>query len=132
MGVVKARVVVSGFKGSRECTALVDTGAAMTVIDRGVAEEVGVMHTGRRRALISASGHKLDGEVVVIRELSIEGEVLDYEKALAVELSREVKEVLRGLGVDENIIVGLATVELAGFIPDTAAGKLRKVEAFLF
>jgi predicted aspartyl protease len=103
----------------------------MTVVDREVAEEVGVLRTGRRRALISASGHKLEGEVVVFRELSVEGEVLDYEKALEVELSGEVKEVLRGLGVDEHVIVGLATVELSGFIPDTAAGKLRKVEAFL-
>jgi predicted aspartyl protease len=103
----------------------------MTVVDREVAEEVGVLRTGRRRALISAGGHKLEGEGVAFRELSVEGEVLDYEKALEVELSGEVKEVLRGLGVDEHVIVGLATVELAGFIPDTAAGKLRKVEAFL-
>jgi len=132
LGIVKARVVVKGSKSSMECTALVDTGAAMTVIDREAADAIGVMHTGRRRSLMSATGHKLEGEVVIIKELNIEGEVLDYEKAIAVEFNDEVKKVLRNLGVDESIIVGVATVELAGFIPDTATGKLKKVEAFLF
>jgi len=132
LGMVKAKVVVKGSKGSVECTALVDTGAAMAVIDREAADAVGVMYTSRRRSLVSATGHKLEGEVVIIKELNIEGEVLDYEKALAVEFNDEVKKVLRNLGVDESIIVGVATVELAGFIPDTATGKLKRVETFLF
>jgi len=132
LGIVKARVVAKGSKGSMECTALVSTGAAMTVIDREAADSIGVMYTGRRRSLVSATGHKLEGEVVIIKELYIEGEVLDYEKALAVEFDDEVRKVLRGLGVDESITVGVATVELAGFIPDTATGRLKRVEAFLF
>ena len=132
MGIVKARVVAKGSRGSMECTALVDTGAAMTVIDREAADSIGVTYTGRRRSLVSATGHKLEGEVVIIKELNIEGEVLDYEKALAVEFDDEVRKVLRSLGVDESIIVGFATVGLAGIIPDTATGRLKRVEAFLF
>lgn len=132
MGTVRARVVVTGSKGSREGTALVDTGAVMTVVDRDVADAVGVVYTGRRRALISATGHRLEGEVAVVRELIVEGEVLDYEKVLAVRLNEEVKKVLRSLDVDDSIIVGVTTIELAGFIPDTATGRLRKIEAFLF
>jgi predicted aspartyl protease len=132
LGTVRARVVVTGSKGSREGTALVDTGAVMTVVDRDVADAVGVVYTGRRRALISATGHRLEGEVAVVRELIVEGEVLDYEKVLAVRLNEEVKKVLRSLDVDDSIIVGVTTIELAGFIPDTATGRLRKIEAFLF
>jgi len=132
LGIVKARVVAKGSRGSMECTALVDTGAAMTVIDREAADSIGVTYTGRRRSLVSATGHKLEGEVVIIKELNIEGEVLDYEKALAVEFDDEVRKVLRSLGVDESIIVGFATVGLAGIIPDTATGRLKRVEAFLF
>lgn len=132
MGTVRARVVVTGSKGSREGTALVDTGAVMTVVDRDVADAVGVVYTGRRRALISATGHRLEGEVAVVRELIVEGEVLDYEKVLAVRLNEEVKKALRSLDVDDSIIVGVTTIELAGFIPDTATGRLRKIEAFLF
>lgn len=132
MGTVRARVVVTGSKGSREGTALVDTGAVMTVVDRDVADAVGVVYTGRRGALMSATGHRLEGEVAVVRELIVEGEVLDYEKVLAVRLNEEVKKALRSLDVDDSIIVGVTTIELAGFIPDTATGRLRKIEAFLF
>jgi predicted aspartyl protease len=49
LSIVRAEVVVKGSKGFREGTALVDTGAAMTVVDREVAGAVGVMYTGRRR-----------------------------------------------------------------------------------
>jgi len=87
LSIVRAGVVVKGSRGFRECTVFVDTGASMTVVDRGVADAVGVMYTGRRRMLISATGHRLEGEVAVVKELNIEGEVLDYEKILALTLS---------------------------------------------
>jgi predicted aspartyl protease len=132
LGIVRAKVVLRGSKGSREGATLVDTGAAMTVVDREVADAVGVMYTGRRRMLISATGHRLEGEVAIVRELNIEGEVLDYEKVLAVKLSEEVKKALRELDADDSIIVGITTIELAGFIPDTTTGRLRKIETFLF
>jgi len=74
----------------------------------------------------------LRGEVAIVKELNIEGEVLDHEKVLAVKLAEEVKKTLRGLDVDDSIIVGITTIELAGFIPDTTTGRLRKIETFLF
>ncbi len=132
MGIVKARVRLKGMRSSRECVALVDTGAAMTVIDKGLAEEVGVTYTGRKRSLVSATGHKLEGEVAIIRELVVEDEVLDYEKVMVVELSGEVSKVLRDMGVEDSVIIGLTTIELAGLMPDTATGRLKKVETFLF
>jgi predicted aspartyl protease len=110
----------------------VDTGAAMTVVDREVADAVGVMHTGRRRMLISATGHRLEGEVAIVKELNVEGEALDYEKVLAVKLDEEAKKALRKLDVDDSIIIGITTIELAVFIPDITIGKLRKIETFLF
>jgi predicted aspartyl protease len=107
----------------------VDTGAAMTVVDGEVADAVGVMYTGRRM-LISTAVHRLEGEVAIVRELNIEEEVLDYEKVLAVKLAEEVKKTLRELDVDDSIILGITTIELAGFIPDTTTGRLRKIETF--
>ena len=68
-----------------------DAGAAMTAVDRGVTDAVGVMYTGKRRMLMSVTGYRLEGEVAIVRELNIEGEALDYEKILAVRLSEEVK-----------------------------------------
>ena len=91
----------------------------MSVIDRSLAENVDVTYTGRRRSLVSATGHKLEGEVAIVRELIVEDEVLDYEKVIVVELSGDVRKVLRELGVDNSVIVGLTTVELAGLMPDS-------------
>ena len=132
MGIARTRVSLKGMRGSKDCIALVNTGAAMSVIDRSLAENVGVTYTGRRRSLVSATGHKLEGEVAIVRELVVEDEVLDYEKVMVVELSGDVRKVLRELGVDNSVIVGLTTVELAGLMPDTATGRLKKVETFLF
>jgi hypothetical protein len=70
LGVVRAKVAVKGLKGFREGTALVDTGVAMTVVDRDVADAIGVMYTGRRKMLISAAGHRLEGEVAIVKELT--------------------------------------------------------------
>jgi predicted aspartyl protease len=132
MGIVRTRVSLKGMRGSKDCIALVGTGAAMTVIDRSLAENVGVTYTGRMRSLVSATGHKLEGEVAIVRELVVEDEVLDYEKVMVVELSGDVRKVLREMGVDDSVIIGLTTVELAGLMPDTATGRLKKVETFLF
>jgi predicted aspartyl protease len=132
MGIVRTRVSLKGMRGTKDCIALVDTGAAMTVIDRSLAKEVGVTYTGRRRSLVSATGHKLEGEVAIVRELVVEDEVLDYEKVMVVELTGDVRKVLREIDVDDSVIVGLTTVGLAGLMPDTATGRLKKVETFLF
>lgn len=70
LGVVRTKVAVKGLKGFREGTALVDTGVAMTVVDRDVADAIGVMYTGRRKMLISAAGHRLEGEVAIVKELT--------------------------------------------------------------
>jgi len=130
--IVKAKVVLKGSKRSEECVALVDTGAIMTVVDENLAELIGVTYTGRKRSLMSATGHKLEGEIAIVRELTVEDETLDYEKILVVKFNGEVKKILRKLNVSESIILGITTIELASFIPDTNTGKLRKIEAFLF
>jgi len=130
--IVKAEATLRGLKNSEKCTALVDTGAIMTVIDKGLAEAVGVTYTGRRRSLTSATGHKLEGEIAMVRELTVEDEVLDYEKVLVVEFYGEVKRALVKLDVNDSIILGVTTLELANFVPDTSTGKLRRIETFLF
>ena len=80
MGIFRTRVSLKGMRGSKDCIALIGTGVAMTVIDRILAENVGVTYTGRRRSLVSATGHKLEGEVAIVRELVVEDEVLDTRR----------------------------------------------------
>jgi len=43
-----------------------------------------------------------------------------------------MSRALRKLDISDPIIIGLATVEVAGFLPDTSTGRLRKIETFLF
>jgi len=128
---VKAKVVLKGSKGSKELVALVDTGASTPVIDRSLAEEIGVIFTGRR-ALVTVSGHKIEGEVAIIKELIIEDEALDYKRVLVNELSEDVKKTLKNIGVSDLLIIELTTIESASLLPDTKNGKLRKFETFLF
>jgi predicted aspartyl protease len=123
---VRAKVMLRGFKGCKELTTLVDTGASMTVIDSSLADEVGVEFTGKERALVTASGHKLVGRVAIVKELIIEGESLDYERVLVLSFSEDLKKLLKELGVDQTIILGVTTLESAGLVPDPATGRLRR------
>lgn len=70
MGVVKANITLKGSRGSGECVALVNTGAAMSVVDGELADHVGVTYTGRKRGLTSATGHRLEGEIAMVRDVS--------------------------------------------------------------
>jgi predicted aspartyl protease len=108
---VRAKVMLRGFKGCKELTTLVDTGASMTVIDSSLADEVGVEFTGKERALVTASRHKLVGRVAIVKELIIEGESLDYERVLVLSFSEDLKKLLKELDVDQTIILGVTTLE---------------------
>jgi len=123
--------MLRGFKGCKELTTLVDTGASMTVIDSSLADEVGVEFTGKERALVTASGHKLVGRVAIVKELIIEGEPLDYERVLVLSFSEDLKKLLKELGVDQTIILGVTTLESASLALDTTTGRLRKVRLAL-
>jgi len=129
MTLVKAPIKLHGDRNSVDGMALVDTGSSMTVLDREVADKIGVKYTGRERTLVTASGHKLEGEIAVVNKLTIEGEVLDYAHTLVTQVPNEVKDVLSRNELADWIIVGVTTLELVGYAADTTTGKLRKVEA---
>jgi hypothetical protein len=131
MVLVKAKVKLSGVRGSYSSTALTDTGARMSLIDKSLAERVGVQYTGRTIDFISVSGHIVRASEAVVSELEVEGEVLRYEALAVTEIPEKVKEALRRSGFDENIIIGILTIERANMIPDTATGALRRVESFI-
>jgi predicted aspartyl protease len=128
---VRARVRLSGVRGSYSAVALADTGARMTLVDRSLAERVGVEYTGRTLSFISASGHPVKALEAVVPELEVEGEALRYEAVAVAEIPEAVKRVLRESGLDENVVLGLLTLERASMVPDTATGTLRRVEAFI-
>ena len=131
MTVVKARISLRESKDSYSSIALVDTGARMTLVDRLLAERIGVVYTGRVLSLVSISGHILKALEAVVPMLEVEGEVLKYEAIAVSDIPEDVKKVLKESSLDENIVIGLLTIERASMVPDTTTGTLRKVESFI-
>jgi predicted aspartyl protease len=131
MVLVKARVRLSGVKEGYSSTALTDTGARMTLIDRSLAERIGVQYTGRIIDFVSISGHVVKALEAIVPELEVEGEKLKYEAVAVAEIPEKVKEVLKQSAVDEKIIIGILTIERANMVPDTTTGTLKKVESFI-
>lgn len=132
MILVKARISLRGNKGSYSSTALVDTGARITLISSALAERVGVEYTGRVLDFTSISGHVVKALEAIVPVLEVEGEVLKYEAVAVAEIPENVKNVLSQSELDKDIIIGLLTIERANMIPDTTTGTLKKVEGFMF
>jgi hypothetical protein len=103
----------------------------MGLLDRLLAEKVGVEYTGRAINFISISGHIVKGLEVLVRQIDIEGEALKYEPVVVAEIPETVKEVLRNSELDENVVIGILTLERANMIPDAASGTLRRIESFI-
>jgi len=128
---VTAKVRLVGSKGSYSSTALADSGARMSLADKSLAERIGVEYTGREINFVSVSGHTVKASEAIVSELELEGEVLKYEPIAVAEIPKLVKETLLKNELDENMLIGVLTLERANTIPDTTTGKLRKVESFI-
>jgi hypothetical protein len=126
---MKAKVRLSGVKKSYSSTVLTDTGARMTLVDKSLAERIGVQYTGKTINFVSDQFVK--ALEALVSELEVEGEVLKYEAVAVAEIPEKVKEALRKSEIDENIIIGILTIERANMIPDTTTGILRRVESFI-
>jgi predicted aspartyl protease len=123
--IVKAAFRLEGLKERVEDKALVDTGASVTIVDKSVADMIGVTYTGRMLSLTTASGHKMQGELAVVKRLIIDQEELPYAHLLVLEIPSSVKEMLRSKQLCEWGIIGLTTLELLNLMPDSATGKLK-------
>ena len=129
---VKAKVKLKGLRESYSSTVLADSGARMTLVDRALADHLGVEYTGREISFISISGHSIKALEAIVAEFEVEGEKLKYEPVAISEIPGKVKDALRSNNLDENIILGVLTMERRNMTPDIATGKLRKVESFIF
>jgi hypothetical protein len=104
----------------------------MTLVDRLLAERIGVVYTGRVLSLVSISGHILKALEAVVPVLEVEGGVLKYEAIAVSDIPEDVKKVLKESNLDESIVIGLLTIERASMVPNTTTGTLRrKVESYI-
>ena len=73
MALARARVYLRGYKRSYSSTALIDTSVRMTLIDKLLAEEIGVERTGRILSFIFISGQPVKAFEAVMSMFEIEG-----------------------------------------------------------
>jgi len=128
---VKADFRVIGSRESIEGVALVDTGASLTMLDRGVADGIGVKYVGRRVRIVVADGHEVESELAIVDKLVVEGEELPYAYVAVLDFPARVRERLREEGLSDCCIIGLTTLELLQLVPDITTGKLRRTSALL-
>lgn len=133
MVLVRAMLRLVGTKSSYSANnVLADSGARMSLIDKPLAERLGVQYTGRIIRFMSISGHAVEASEAIVLELEVEGETLKYEAVAVAEMPGIVKETLRKNMLDENVIIGVLTLERANMAPNTTTGKLEKVGSFIF
>jgi len=127
MGFAKARFKLLGERTSMEGTTVVDTGSLMSIIDRGAAETLGLTPTGRTIKLTTLSGEEVLCNEMLVKVFELEDEKLVSERVAVCELPDNVKGKLKAMGADPRVIIGVVTLEAAGFTVNPLTGKLEKV-----
>jgi len=127
MSLAKARFKVLGDKDSLEGTGIVDTGSLMSVIDEDLADELGLKYTGRSIELTTLSGKETTSNEALMSAFEVEGERLVSERVAVCRLPKNVREKLRAMGAHEQVIIGVITLEAAGFTVNPLKGRLEKI-----
>ena len=133
MVLVRARIRLVGRRAVYSANAvLVDSGARMSIVDASIAERIGVEYTGRRLRFLAISGHTVETSEAIVQELEVDGEVLRYEVVAVAGIPPVVKDMLKRNGLDENMIIGVLTLERANMVPNITTGRLERVGSFIF
>jgi len=115
MGHIYVEAALEGIRGKKVMRALVDTGATYTVIDKMVAEEIGVVHTPWREDVQLADGQGVEAEIALARV-----RILDRAFTVKV-LVMKAPEPL----------IGVDTLESLGLRVDPTTGRIEHSRGFL-
>jgi predicted aspartyl protease len=127
MGFARAKFKVSGNRDYIEGIAIVDTGSLLSIIDESVAEKLGLKSTGRVVKLTTLSGEEVECNEMLTRTFEVEGERIVSERVAVCKLPNNIREKLRTMGVYDGLIIGVVTLETAGFAVNPLTGKIEKV-----
>ena len=129
LGLIISDVIGVGFSKQKKLRVLFDTGALMTMIDKQIAEELQVNYTGKIIKITVLDGHEIVAREAIIRKLIILDEELNFERILVFDFPNKLVEKLKAMNCD-NIVIGVLSIEAAGFVLDPQKKELRKVGFF--
>lgn len=127
MGIVRANFRISGELADLGGIALVDTGSSLSLVEQAAAEKLGLRPTGRSLKLVTLSGEELHCSEALTSFLELEGECLAQERVGICRFPETVIKKLRTMRLHPQVIIGLISLEAAGFAPNPRTGKLEKV-----
>lgn len=110
-----------------EGLAIVDTGSLMSVVDEELGEKLQLTYTGRFVKLTTLSGEEVTCREALSITLTLEDEKLISERVTIYRLPSNIKEKLRAMDVHDQVIIGVLTLEAAGFVINPKTGKLEKI-----
>jgi len=99
----------------------------MSIVDRDVADTLELMRTGRTIKLTTLSCEEVLCDEMLVRVFELEDEKLVYERVAVCRLPNNVKHKLRAMEADLRVIIGVVTLEAAGFTVNPLTRKLEKV-----
>jgi len=124
LGFARARFEIVGTRERIQGTALVDTGAWYTALDRGLAERLGVELTGLTVVLTTFPGQRMKCEEGLVRALTLEGRTAPSELVAVCVIPEPVRELLRRQGVSDQVVIGVHTLERLGYAVDVITHRL--------
>ena len=124
---VLARFRIRGLRAEVKGRALVDTGAAVTVIDESLADHIGVEPVGSTLSVrLRGICCEVEGGLVNVKYLELEGRAVGSTSVIRLELSDEVKEALGRTGARDDIIIGVRDLAI-GFMVNVKERKLEYI-----
>ena len=116
MSLVWVEAVIRNPNTGRHATvkALVDTGATLTVVPKGIAEELRLPAIGRRRVATAKGTAELDECIGIV-------EVMGRRAYTHILVSNDV----------DIVLIGVATLEILGLEVDLTTGKLKEAMTYI-
>ena len=128
---VLANFKIRGLKAENSGKALVDTGAAVTVIDESLADYIGVELIGSvLKVRLRGVCCEVEGELVNVKYLEMDGRAVGSTSVVKFKFSEELKDALREIGARDDIIIGVRDLAI-GFVVNVRERKLEYVGPML-
>lgn len=123
--IVRTRVKVRANGREYLGVALVDTGATSTLVDHALLDELKIRAFGERE--VASLGAVVKCAQTDVENIIIEDVEIGPRRMLVYSFPNEMKERLKSLECSDKMLVGVAEVESAGYMPNTTTGTLQKV-----